>query len=174
MQTKTNKTQLNKFASQIDGNKSYLDGINVLRADDNKKLSMAVCLTTLREYLGLSQKEAYDALTDGGGDNKFDAFYYDDENDLSELVIVQSKYKQKSGETDTFSEDEIKATIKNCHDFLRGEDFQKASDNLKNKITAYRDLLRENDSPSISIKLYFTTNGIIHDGHKALREVLDC
>jgi hypothetical protein len=169
-----NKTQLNKFRVLINKNKLFLDGLPTVKADDDKKFSMALSMAVLMEYLSLNQDSALDALTDNGGDNKIDAFYYsDDENELSDLIIIQAKYKQADGETQTFTEDEIKLCISNCKKFLRGENFQTTNPNLLKKIEAYRQLLRDNELPPISIKLFFSTNGVIHDGHKLLDEVIE-
>lgn len=169
-----NKTQLNKFRALIDKNKLFIDGLHGVNADNDKKFSMALSMAVLMEYLSLNQDSAFDALTDNGGDNKIDAFYYsDDENELSDLIIIQSKYKQNDGEVQTFTEDEIRLCISNCEKFLRGENFQTTNPNLLKKIEAYRQLLKDNDLPPISIKLFFSTNGIIHDGHKKLNEVIE-
>lgn len=170
-----NKTQLNKLKSLNEKNKSYIDSKIGNAEDDDKKNSMAQSMSALMEYLALNQDFAFDSLTDGSDDNKIDAFYYsDDESELSELTIVQSKYKQVYGETGTFTEDEIKLVIANCRNFLNGIDFQTTNDKLLRKINSYRQLLRENDFPAISIKLLFITNGIIHNGHKNLNEVTSC
>ncbi len=170
-----NKTQLNKLRTLIDKNKQFIDKTEKKTESEEKRYSMALSMSVLMEYMTLNQDSSFYSLTDGGGDNKIDAFYYtDDENDLSELTIVQSKYKLIDGETSTFTEDEIKLCIASCKKFLKGEDFQTTSDTLKKKMKAYRELLKENDFPAISIKLFFATNGIIHSGHKTLAEVLDC
>lgn len=170
-----NQTQLNKLRSQIDKNKLFLDNIPAIKGDDDKKFSIALSMSILMEYLSLNQKDALDAITDDGGDNKIDAFYYsDDEDELTELIVIQSKYTQVDGETGSFKEDEIKLCITNCKKFLRGEDFQTTNKKLQDKMSNYRKLLLENDSPAISIKLFFATNGIIHEGHKKLNEVIEC
>lgn len=170
-----NKTELNKLRSHIDKNKSFLDGIATLTDDDDKKYSMALSMAVLVEYYGLNQQSAYEALTDKSGDNKIDAFYYsDDEDELGELVIVNSKYKNEDGANGTFTEDDIKLCIANCEKFLRGEDFQTTNETLLGKMVSYRKLLEDNEYPPITIKLFFATNGIIHEGHKILDEVTNC
>ncbi|MBK9793041.1 MAG: AIPR family protein [Sphingobacteriales bacterium] len=170
-----NKTQLNKLRTLIDKNKVFIE--NSIRKDESneKKYSMGLSMSILMEYQKLNQNTSFDFLTDGGGDNKIDAFYFtDDESDLSELTIIQSKYKLKDGDTSTFSEDEIKLCISSCKKFLNGENFQTTNDALLKKMSDYRNLLKENDFPPVTIKLFFATNGIIHDGHKKLNEVLEC
>jgi len=170
-----NKTQLNKLRILIDKNKNFIDNSEKKNESDEKKYSMSLSMSVLMEYMTLNQISSFNSLTDGGGDNKIDAFYYtDDENDLSELTIIQSKYKLIDGETSTFTEDEIMLCIRSCKKFLNGEDFQTSSEALTKKMVEYRNLLKENEFPSVSIKLFFATNGIIHPGHKTLTEVLDC
>lgn len=168
-----NKTQLNKLRALIDKNKSFIDVSEIQHESNEKKFSMALSMSVLMEYLTLNQLAAFNSLTDGGGDNKFDAFHFtDDENDLSELTVIQSKYKLVDGSTSTFTEDEIKLCISNCKSFLAGDDFQTTNESLAKKMNEYRTLLKENDYPPVSIKLFFATNGIIHEGHKILQEVL--
>jgi hypothetical protein len=169
-----NKTQLNKLRTLIDKNKLFIDQSEKKNESTEKKYSMALSMSVLMEYMTLNQNSSFNSLTDGGGDNKIDAFYFtDDENDLSELTIIQSKYKLTDGITDTFSEDEIKLCISNCKKFLSGEDFQTTNETLLKKMSDYRTLLKENEFPPISIKLFFATNGIIHNGHKLLTDVLN-
>ena len=72
------------------------------------------------------------------------------------LFIIQSKYKNEYGVTGTFDEDEIKLCIESCKTILSGKDFQKTNSKLEKKITSYRELLRENSNPPISIKLFFS------------------
>ena len=170
-----NKTQLNKLRIQIDKNKLFLDGIVTLKADDNKKNSMAVSMSVLMEYLNINQTTAFDAITDAGNDNKIDAFYYsDDEDELSELVIIQSKYKNIDGDTGTFNEDEIKICIGNCKRILKGENFQNIHPSLEEKLSNYRQLLGNNGGPPVFIKLFFATNGVVSEAHKKLNEVINC
>ena len=168
-----NKTQLNRLRTHIDKNKEYLDSIDY-NGDDDKKYSVALTMATLMDYLGVNQINALDSVTDGGSDNKFDGFYFnDDEDELSDLIIIQSKYKREDGATGAFDEDEIKLCISNCKAFLQGENFQSTNQVLASKIDKYRQLLIDNGLPAISIKLFFATNGIIHEGHKVLNEVMD-
>lgn len=170
-----NQTQLNRLKAIVEKNKAYIDKIKTVKGDNDKKYSMALSMSILMEYLFLNQDDAFNSLTDGSNDNKIDAFYYsDDENELSELVIIQSKYKNVYGETGTFTDDEIKLCISNCEKFLKGENFQTTNDSLLKKMISYRELLEDNDYPNVTIKLIFATTGIIHEGHKKLNEVINC
>lgn len=173
--TQVNKTQLNKLRSHIDKNKVYLDSIGDTKDSDEQKYSKALSMCILMEYFGLNQNSSLGALTDASGDNKIDAFYYsDDEDELSELVIIQSKYKQKDGDTGSFTEDDIKLCINSCNTFLNGGSFEGGNEKLNNKVSEYRKLLEENGLPAITIKLFLATNGVIHEGHKKLKEVVEC
>lgn len=175
-----NQTELNKLKAHIEKNKLFIDK-NIIdkkikeKLDDNQKNTIALSMSILNDYYGLNQIDAYDSITDGSEDNKIDAIYYsDDEDELSELVIIQSKYKNEYGSTGTFDEDEIKLCIENCKMILSGKDFQKTNEKLVKKIASYRKLLRENSNPPISIKLFFSTNGIIAKEHRELNEVKEC
>ena len=170
-----NQTELNKLKAHIEKNKAFIDSNITEKIDDNKKNTIALSMSILNDYYGLNQLDAYNAVTDGSDDNKIDAIYYsDDEDDLSELIIIQSKYKNKDGVTGTFDEDEIKLCIESCKRILSGKNFQKTNIKLQKKIESYRELLRENANPPISIKLFFSTNGIIAKEHKELNEVKEC
>ena len=170
-----NKTQLNKFRSIIEKNKSFLDATATLNIDNNKKYSISVSMTILMEYYSLNQLEAFDAVTDDGDDNKIDAFYYsDDENEVSELIIIQSKYKQTDGETESISIDEMKLCIENCIKIIRGESFTVVNSKLENRIKLFRELLLNNGLPTFNIKLFFATNGVIHEPFKSSPEINRC
>ncbi|MDN3642918.1 AIPR family protein [Lutimonas halocynthiae] len=167
-----NQTQLNKLRHHIDLNKAYIDSLPKVSADDNMKNSMALTMSVLMDYYGVDQVKAYDSLTDGDDDNKIDGFYYsDDEDEISELVIIQSKYKNVDGDTSTHSQDEVILTIRSCEKILNGESFQYENDILKGKLETYRNLQEANGKPKIRIRLFYATNGIIHAGRKDLDEI---
>ena len=157
MPSSINKTQLNKLVSQIEENKKYLDRVDWHRKIPEERYSAAVSMAVLREYLNLDQESAFDALTDDGNDNKFDAFYFDDEDEISELTIIQSKYKQEVGSTGTISEDDIKICIGNCIKIVDGENFEKTNEGLGIKLTAYKENLK-NVGGTATVKLFFATN----------------
>lgn len=170
-----NQTQLNRFRVLLDKNKSYLDQVKSLSADDNKKYSMSVSMSILMEYCSLNQSDALSCITDAGNDNKIDALYFnDDDDELGKLVIIQSKYKQNDGETGSITEDEIRICIENCKKIVAGTQLNAPNKTLEQKIISYRDLLKDNDFPPIRIQLFFASNGIIHDGFKSLPEVINC
>ncbi|MBN2590690.1 MAG: AIPR family protein [Sedimentisphaerales bacterium] len=169
-----NKTQLNRFDALRTKNKEFLDQNKECNVDDDFRNSMAICMSVLEEYFKLNQYDAYNAITDGGGDCKIDALYYsDDEDELSEIVVIQSKYKQESGQIKTFTEDDINLCINNCIKIVTGKSLEKPNDKLQKILTNYLQLLEENDRPSISVKLFFATNGIIHGEHKKLTSVTE-
>ncbi|WP_152056017.1 AIPR family protein [Aliarcobacter butzleri] len=172
MKNNINKTELNKLRAHIDKNKQYLDKQYPKIGDNDKKHTIALSMAVLIDYFRINQQKAYESITDGGEDNKIDAFYYsEDQEEINELIIIQSKYKNKDAETSTFTEDDIKLCIKSCIDILNGKNFQKTNNLLQSKLDAYRELLKDNGMPAINIKLLFVTNGIIHEGHKKLDEV---
>jgi hypothetical protein len=169
-----NKTQLNKLRAQIEKNKLFLSKSLWGKESEDKQYSAAVSMSVLAEYFNLDQTTGLDSVTDGQYDNKFDAIYFsDDEDELSELIIIQSKYKRTDGDTSTFTEDEIKICIGNCEKILSGENFSDSNLKITDKLKDYRDLLNGSNNPGISIKLFFATNGIIHAGHKVIKEIKD-
>ena len=76
-----NKTQLNKFDALRLKNKDFLDEDEECKVNDDFKNTMAICMSVLEEYYKLNQYDAYNAITDGGGDCKIDALYYSDDED---------------------------------------------------------------------------------------------
>lgn len=173
MSGQINKTELNKLRSHIEKHKLYIDKYS--KDNDDKNYSKALSMSILVDYFGLNQKVAYEGIVDGGNDNKIDAFYYsDDEDEVNELVIIQSKYKRIDGDIPTFTADEIKLCIESCKAVITGRNFKDTNEKLQKKLDDYRELLRQNGIPPISISLFFATNGIIHDGHKELDSVTSC
>jgi len=175
MSSQINKTQLNKLRRLMDSGKEFLDKKG-LSDDSNVKYSKSITMSVLREYYDLDQATAFNSLVDGGGDNKIDGFYYEDNNDeLDVLVLIQSKYKQVDGVSKrVLSADEIKLCIKSALAILHGEDFHTTNPILAKKVSDYRQKLEDADLPSISIKLFFATNGIIEGDSKKLKEISDC
>ena len=174
MEREIDKTSLNKFKALIEKNKDFLTKQGNITRDDDKKSSLAVSMAVLEEYYKLSFKDAYESLVDDGGDCKIDAFFYNSEGDLSELVLIQSKYKRKYGDTGTFSEDEISLVLENAKDIISGKNLNSANEKLKEKLKVYRELLVDNASPPVKITVFFATNGLIHKGHKTLSILEDC
>ena len=174
MSNQINKTQLNKLRRLMQSGKEFLDKKGLSDSDDSK-YSKAITMSVLREYYDLDQATAFNALTEGDGDNKIDGFYYGDSDDeLDVLVLIQSKYKQTDGDTGVIHEDEIKICIQNALAILQGKDFDVVNPTLSKKVASYRQKLFDAELPSISIKLFFATNGIISEVHKNLKEVSDC
>ncbi|MFN7845596.1 MAG: AIPR family protein [Bacteroidota bacterium] len=171
-----NLTQLNKFRSIIEKNKLFLDNITPsLTIDSNKKYSISVSMTILMEYYSLNQLDAFNSITDDGYDNKIDAFYFsDDEIEVSELVVIQSKYKQNDGETNSIALDEMKLCMENCIKVIKGEEFAISNSKLAKKISAFRELLLNNGLPSFNIKLFFATNGLIHEPFRTSPDLNRC
>lgn len=174
MSTQINKTQLNKLKRLMQSGKEFLDKKELSDTDDSK-YSKAITMSVLREYYDLDQATAFNALTEGSGDNKIDGFYYGDTDDeLDVLVLIQSKYKKTDGDKKVIHEDDIKICIQNALSILNGKDFDAVNPSLRNKVVEYRQKLVDAEKPSISIKLFFATNGIISEVHKNLKVVSDC
>lgn len=163
------KTKLNKLVNIINKN---TEKTKSLSSDVNMQKTLAISVTILQEYYKVSIDDAIDSLTDGPNDCKIDAFYYDDTDKISDLVLIQSKYRETNGDSSTFSEDDINLAIKNTSDIITGLDLYNPNDSLKNKLNSYRELLKENDNPSINVTLIFATNGLIADNLKELSSVL--
>lgn len=168
-----NETQLNKFNSIINKNKEFLDNITGLTVSSDQKSSYSISMTVLMEYYSLNQLDAYNSITDGCDDNKIDAFYFsDDENEVSELVVIQSKYKQKNRSKSGIPFDEMMLCRDSCIKIINGDDFTKQNDKLEEKIKSFRELLSSNGLKTFDIKLFFATNGVIEDSFKTSPELI--
>lgn len=167
------KTAMNRLKAQIEKNVQYIRHKQKKDKGDfdtTKALSMSV----LMDYYNLSQQDAYDALTEGSQDCGIDAFYYDlelDEENNSNLIIIQSKFKQEDGATGAFQEKDIRSYIDTCRKILNGREFDSANENLQAKIRVYREELKDNGCPSVKISLILVTNGRIHEGFKEIEEI---
>lgn len=168
------KTAMNRLRAQIEKNVRYIQfrqGRSRGDLDNTKALSMSV----LMDYYNISQSDAYDALTEGQLDCGIDAFYYDlelDEEGGSNLIIVQSKFKQEYGASGAFHEKDIKMCIDVCRKILQGKELDLANENLREKIKIYRDELKDNGFPPIKVSLILATNGKIYEGFKTMDEVV--
>lgn len=165
-----NKTSLNKFENYLNQNKNFIKERKSSLSDDNC-YSCAVAMTVLREYYSVDIRTALDAITDGQNDCKIDAFYYDEAKNPTQLILIQSKYKHTPGDKSTFSQDEIILTIENAKKIIQGRDLDNPSEELKDKIDNFRDMLRSQGSTEINIILFFATNGVICKEHKELEDI---
>ena len=163
------KTNLNKFIKLIDENKRRIDLVPGIQGDTDSRYTRAVSVSILEEYLKVNFQEAFESVCDGTGDCKIDALYYSDDADsLSDLVLIQSKYKNTAGEPETFKEDGIRTLVSNAVAIITGKALENPNEKVKEKIDKYRALLKDNGNPSIRIVIFLATNGVIHDGHKQL------
>ena len=163
------KTNLNKFNKLIDENKKRIDLVPGVKGDSDSRYTRAVSVSILEEYFKVNFQEAFDAVCEGSGDCKIDALYYSDDVDsLSDLVLIQSKYRNGPGKPTTFTEDGIKALVSNAVAVINGKALEKPNEKIKEKIEKYRALLKDNGNPSIRIVIFLATNGVICEEHKQL------
>lgn len=169
------KTAMNRLKAQIEKNVQYIRHKQKKDKGDfdtTKALSMSV----LMDYYNLSQQDAYDALTEGSQDCGIDAFYYDlelDDEGNSNLIVIQSKFKQEDGNYGAIQEKDIKSCIGVCKKILQGKQLDFANEDIKAKIQAYRDEIKDNGFPPTKVSLILATNGKIHEGFKTMDEVIN-
>lgn len=169
-----NQTELNKFNTLIKKKKEYIDQFHPeFKGDDDKKNSCAVSMSILQEYYKVDNATAYGALTEGGGDCGIDAFYYDQTKNLSELVLIQSKYKNIPGATGTFEDADIDNITNSARKILFNHPLDNPNENLTNKLSKYKEILKEEGYPKLRITIFFATNGVIAEGHKTRSSVTD-
>lgn len=135
--------------------------------DKTYKESISLTMSYLLDIMGVDIEMAKDSITDGDKDKKFDAIYFDEEDENPTLYIITTRRKDEAGDTGTFDEDEITTLCHNTEQVLNGVELDNPSDGVKAKINEWRTLISE--QPNINVILL--TNGIIAEGHKKLKYI---
>ncbi len=119
--------------------------------DEEKLKSLAFVYLCVKTLLDLDLEEAFDCLTDSGGDFGTDAFHISEEIDGEFVVtIFQGKYKRDLEGNANFPENGIKAIIDAIrHIFDPSSQLQKINDRLKVKVEEARSLIRDGYIPRV-------------------------
>jgi hypothetical protein len=119
--------------------------------DEEKLKSLAFVYLCVKTLLDLDLEDAFDCLTDSGGDFGTDAFHISEEVDGEFVVtIFQGKYKRDLEGNANFPENGIKAIIDAIrHIFDPSSQLQKINDRLKVKVEEARSLIRDGYIPRV-------------------------
>ncbi|MBF0582892.1 MAG: AIPR family protein [Magnetococcales bacterium] len=120
--------------------------------DETKLKSLAFVYLLVRTMLDLSDEDAFDCLTEGGGDFGVDAMHLSEERDGEFTVsLFQAKYTHKNVEGNAnFPEDGIKALIHAIrYLFDPATILESVNDRLKIKIEEVRSLIRDGYIPQV-------------------------
>ena len=159
---------VNKIKDASYGQKYYKQHFN----DHNYMNSLSISVTILMEYYKVDTSRAIESLTDGTKDNKIDLFYFDEENieqdrvfdtKSLDLIIIQSKYANKSGTSKHIKQDDVDLCIETAKKILNGDIDTTVDSLLSDKVKELKEIQQQNDHPNLRIHLYFATNGIIAD-----------
>ncbi len=119
--------------------------------DEEKLKSLAFVYICVKTLLDLDLEDAFDCLTDSGGDFGTDAFHISEEVDGEFVVtIFQGKYKRDLEGNANFPENGVKAIIDAIrHIFDPSSQLQKINDRLKVKVEEARSLIRDGYIPRV-------------------------
>ncbi|MFA7239041.1 MAG: AIPR family protein [Sulfuricellaceae bacterium] len=113
--------------------------------------SLAFVYLCVETMLDLDRDEAFDCLTEGGGDFGVDAMHLAEEIDGEFAVtLFQSKYKAKLEGNSNFEENGIKALIDAIrHVFDPSAELGKINERLKAKVESARSMIRDGFIPRV-------------------------
>lgn len=113
--------------------------------------SLAFVYLCVKTMLDLDRDEAFDCLTEGGGDFGVDAMHLTEEIDGEFAVtLFQSKYKAKLEGNSNFEESGIKALIDAIrHIFDPAAELGKINERLKAKVESARSMIRDGFIPRV-------------------------
>ena len=118
---------------------------------EGKLKSLAFVHLCVKTVLDLDEPEAFDCLTEGGGDFGVDAMHISEEIDEEFVVtLIQGKYHQNLEARSTFEENGIKALINAIrHLFDPAARLKHINDRLKSKVEEARSLIRDGYIPRV-------------------------
>ncbi len=136
---------------------SVIDQIQQQAADElhitdrGKLKSLAFVYLCVKTMLDLDNEEAFDCLTEGGGDFGVDAMHLSEEIDGEFLVtLFQGKYHQNLEAKSNFEESGINCMINAIrHIFDPGSQLERINDRLKMKVEEVRSLIRDGYIPRV-------------------------
>lgn len=116
-----------------------------------KLKSIAFVYLCVKTVLDLSEDEAFDCLTEGGGDFGVDALHLSEEKDGEFTVsLFQAKYKASLEGNANFPEEGINALVNAIrHIFDPSSELGNINDRLKAKVEEVRSLIRDGYIPQI-------------------------
>jgi hypothetical protein len=126
-----------------------LEQLNITQATRLK--SLAFLYLSVKIILDLSEDEAFECLTEGGGDFGIDAIHLSEEHEGEFTVsLFQAKYKQNLAANANFPEDGIKALINAIrYIFDPSAVLENINNRLKIKLEEVRSLIRDGYIPQV-------------------------
>lgn len=119
--------------------------------DPGRLKSLAFVYLCVQTLLDLDMEQAFDCLTEGGGDFGVDALHMSEEVDDEFVVtLFQSKYRHKLDATGHFEEKGIEALIKAIrHIFNPAAELGQINERLRIKVEAVRSMIRDGWIPRV-------------------------
>lgn len=119
--------------------------------DDDRLRSLSFVFLCTKAMLDLDPDEAFDCLTEGGGDFGVDAMHIAEEVDGEFFVtLVQGKYKKKLDGNSNFPEEGISALINAIrHLFNPSAPLNNINERLRIKVEEARSLIRDGYIPNV-------------------------
>jgi hypothetical protein len=132
------------------------------KSSDKVRLkSLAFVYLCVKTKLDLDADDAFDCLTEGGGDFGVDAIHVSEEIDGEFVVtLFQGKYKQNSDATSSFDEKGIKGLINAIrHLFDPSSKIEGINDRLRVRVETARSMIRDGAIPRV--RAIACNNGLI-------------
>lgn len=139
--------RLNGIQDEIRARAAEELGIN----DPGRLKSLGFVYLTVKTMLDLDPDEAFDCLTEGGGDFGVDAMHFTEEVDGEfALTLFQAKYRTNLDAQSTFEEKGIEALVRAIrHIFDPASELGAINDRLRTKVEAARSLIRDGFIPRV-------------------------
>jgi len=139
--------RLNGVQDEIRARAAEELGIN----DPGRVKSLAFVYLAVKTMLDLDPDEAFDCLTEGGGDFGVDAMHFTEEVDGEFAVtLFQAKHRAKLDAQSSFEEKGIEALIRAIrHIFDPASELGAINDRLRTKVEAARSLIRDGFIPHV-------------------------
>jgi hypothetical protein len=119
--------------------------------DEEKRRSLAFLLLGVSAYLDIDIAEAYQYITEGGGDGGFDAAYIDQTSEINlNVVLFQSKYKRNLEKDSNYPANAMQkavGTVKNIFD--PGRELQ-LNDRSRKVVTEIHSFIADGVIPYVS------------------------
>tara|TARA_Y100001960_G_C14767807_1_gene878018 strand:+ start:402 stop:2168 length:1767 start_codon:yes stop_codon:yes gene_type:complete len=170
----TSQVQLNKYYSELDSIKLYLDSLpkyDKLGSDD--KYTRALSIYYLIKNFRISKERAEEYITDKSDDLDVDAIFYTDENEpIKTITLIQTKYKSsKKNRKNTSIESKgllnkkmIDALKKTSLNILQNTKEETKNLRLKNHLDKLDQILTDLEHPPVKINCIFVSNGLFNKG----------
>lgn len=170
------QVELNKFYSELDSIKSYLDSLPEYdKYDSEAKYTRSLSIFYLIKHFRISKERAEEYVTDKCGDLDIDAIFYTDETEsVKTITLIQTKYKKdKKNRLNTSIQSKnllntkvIDGLKKSALNILQNTQEETTNIRLTKHLSKLDNILLELDNPPVKINCIFVSNGLFNSGNE--------